>query len=120
MPLSLRDGRTQLLAAYAALVATFYGIYVLPGLPSFRSGGELVISLAIDVALFVLIARGSRVALAIALGLNLFFFVAVLLLSLWPPELAFAAVIGVKLAESLVLVSLWRTPRAAATGQPTA
>ena len=108
MPLRLDDRRTQLLAAYAALLTGAYAIYLLPGLPYFRSGGELVFSLAIDVVLVIFIARGSRTAIAIALGLNLFFFAAIVAVAVSPPEAGVAALLAVKLAETVVLVALWR------------
>jgi hypothetical protein len=116
MPLRLHDRRTQLLAAYAALLAVFYATYALPDGPHFRSAGEGVFAIAIDIVLFAFVARGSRVALAIALALNLLFFASVLALTLWPPSVELVALFAVKLAETVVLVTLWRIPRGAADG----
>lgn len=120
MPLRLHDRRTQLLAAYAALLAVFYATYALPDGPHFRGAGEGVFAIAIDVVLFLFVARGSRAALAIALALNLLFFASVLALTIWPPSVELAVLFALKVAETVVLVALWRMSSAAATGAPAA
>ncbi len=118
MPLSLRDPRTQLLAVYAGLLVLSYAIHLLPGNPFFPTEGALAFSLAIDVVLFRYVARGSRAALAIALGLNLLFFASLVLFSVDWPDAGVAAFAIVKLAETVVLVTLWRLPREAAGSSP--
>ena len=108
--MDLRHARSRLVALYACLVALTYAIHALPGDPYYRSSGEYGFWLAVDIVLIVLIARGSQVALAVPLALNLFGFVAILFLAISPLAPSLIAFLLVKALETAVLVMLWRHP----------
>ena len=108
--MDLRHARARLVALYACLVALGYAIHALPGLPYYRSSGEFGFWLAVDIVLIVLIARGSQIALAVPLALNVFGFVAILFLAIAPLALGVAAFLLVKAVETAVLIMLWRHP----------
>jgi hypothetical protein len=101
-------GGRRLLALYVGLVVLRYAIYALPGYPEFRGAGELAFSIAIDVLLVLFIARGSRVALVVALAFSAFFVVAVASLSAGSLASGTGAVVAVEVAAIAVLVLLWR------------
>jgi hypothetical protein len=105
---SLRSRRSRLLTLYVGLVVFRYAIYALPGLPRFRGPGELAFSIAIDALLVLFIARGSRVALVVALAFSAFFVVAVVFLSAGSLASGTGAVVAVEVAAIVVLVLLWR------------
>ena len=109
--------RFQLVALYAALVAVGYLVHALPGEPYYRSNSEYAFWMAIDVLLIVLIARGSRVAIAIPLVLNVLGVLAILVFAVVPLPPGVVAFLFVKAAEIAVLVLLWRRPSVASPGR---
>jgi hypothetical protein len=109
-PVSLRTRRSRFLVVYVGLIVLRYTIFALPGSPDFRGAGELAFSVAIDVLLVVFIARGSRVALAVALVFSMLFVLSVAFLSTAGLPVGTAAVVVVELAAIAALVLLWREP----------
>ena len=100
--------RSRLVAAYACLVALSYLIHSLPGLPYYRSSGEYGFWVVIDIVLVILIARGSRVAIAVPFTLNALGFLVIVVLTTGPLAAGVVAYLLVKAMETIVLVLLWR------------
>jgi hypothetical protein len=101
--------RSGLVLVYAGLVVLGYLLGLLPG-GAERSGGEWAFWIAVDVALIVFVARGSQVAIVIAMSLNLAFLLAASLAwlaveTLHPPVVP--ALFAVAVAQMLVLALLW-------------
>ena len=88
-----------------------YLINALPGLPYFRTSGEAAFAVAIDLVLIFFIARGSRGAIAVALALDAFLFIGVLLSLVDVPPPGVVALIATNAGEILVLAVLWRHHR---------
>ncbi len=107
-PVFVRSRHWRLLAVYVGLLVLRYAIYALPGYPRFRGAGELAFSVAIDALLVLFIARGSRVALVVALVFSALFVLAVVFFSAGLP-LGTAAVAVVELAAIAVLLLVWRS-----------
>ena len=108
------DGRPRLLALYALLAGVGWIIHALPGEPYYVENWAYALWIAVDVLLFVLIARGSRFATGFAIGLRLFPAVVLLLDAgaeggaVPAGTIAFATAVA---AQTIVLVALWRRPR---------
>lgn len=102
----LEASRRSLLCLYAALVAGAYAVTALPGLPYFESAGARNFAVALDILLFVLIARGSRGALYFTIGLDLLMFAFVFLGAAGWVEPGVAAVLLLRGAALAVLFLL--------------
>ena len=112
---AFRDPRSRLVAIYVGLVALFYAIHALPGGMTYRGGaGEAVLWIVVDVILIAYIAKGSRVATAIPLVLNVFFLATYVTFGLGPDGIRMvdAVPLLVVAAQSIVLVLLLRRGRA--------
>jgi hypothetical protein len=98
--------RKTLLALYAVLVIASYAVTALPGLPYFESDGARNFAVAVDLTLFVLIARGSKAAWVTTLALGALIFLFVLLGSAGPPEPGVFGVLALRACALGVLVLL--------------
>jgi hypothetical protein len=113
----VRDRRSSLVALYAGLVLLGHAIHALPGLPEFRSSGEHAFWFAVDLLLILLIARGSRAAVTVALAFDVLGLVLLATGLAGAPEPGVAAFFGAILMQAIVLFVLRRD---ASVGMPAA